>query len=99
METTIRSGLAGQAQPAQESLQSSVRDLDPVIERIEKVAHRLCLSADHIVGQRPESAAPADKSPEPNHLIWALQARRARLVAVADYLETHISRLEVGIAA
>ena len=79
------------------SVASSIEDFDPVIGRLETLANRAMVCGDRIGGARPSGVENGQKDPSPNHLLWAIQSRRERLVRVADYLEAEMARLENGL--
>lgn len=80
------------------TIESSIEDFDPVLSRLEALASRALNCADRITGSRPSEVANSRDNPAPNHLIYAIQARRERMVRVADWFETEIQRIENGLA-
>ena len=79
------------------SVASSIEDFDPVIGRLETLANRAMVCGDRIQGSRPSGVEGAAKDPSPNHLLWAIQNRRDRLVRVVDYIEAEMQRIETGL--
>lgn len=86
------------AVPKAATVLSAIEDFDPIIGRLETLLTRAASSADRIVGARPSPVEGAEKNPTPNHLIYAIQARRERLMRVADHMEAEMSRIENGLA-
>ena len=84
-----------QARPP--SVASSIEDFDPVIGRLETLANRAMVCGDRIGGSRPSGVEGAPKDPSPNHLLWAIQSRRDRLVRAVDHIEGEMARLENGL--
>jgi hypothetical protein len=80
------------------TLQSIIENFDPLIGRLEVLANRAANCGDRINGGRPQAGDTAEKAPEPNHLIWAAQARVARLSRIVDALDSELTRIENGIA-
>jgi hypothetical protein len=89
-------GSATSIKPA--SVQSSLEDFDPVLARLEEIASRAAKCGDRIAGARPSEVGNEKDAPSPNHLIYAVQVRRSRLVRVVDHLENEIQRIESGLA-
>lgn len=79
------------------SLQSSIDAFDPVLSRLEEIATRATNCGDRITGSRPAEVEGRPESPSPNHLIFAIQARRERLVRIVDRIDSEMKRLESGI--
>lgn len=80
------------------SIESSIEDFDPVLTRLESLANRASSCGDRLTGPRPTGVEGSKDAPAPNHLIYALQSRRERLVRVADHFEAEIQRIENGLA-
>src|SRR5690348_16435416 len=78
----------------QATIQSIIENFDPLIGRLEVLANRAANCGDKITGARPQTGRKDDNPPEPNHLIWAAQARASRLQRVIDVLESEIGRIE-----
>ena len=95
-------GLTASAQanvtPKRDTLQSIIENFDPLLNRMDAIISRTMSCADRITGSRPQASGTAEKNPEPNHLIWAVQARRDRLQRIVEMLEEEVTRIEGGLA-
>lgn len=79
------------------TVQSALEDFDPIIGRLETLANRVTGCGDRIVGARPSEVEGNEKPPSPNHLIYALHARRERLLRVVNHIESEVQRIENGL--
>jgi hypothetical protein len=80
------------------TLQSSIEDFDPAIDRVEVLINRATNCADRITGTRPSEVGVTDKNPVASGLITAVQERRSRLARAVDRLESEVSRIESGLS-
>lgn len=85
------------ATPKQATLQSALNELDPIIDRLGKLAQRAMACGDQIVGTRANGGDDVEKSTHLNHLIYAVQARCERIARIARDLEAEIQRIESGL--
>ena len=84
-----------QARP--QTIPTLLEDFDPVFGRLEALANRAQCCADRLVGSRPSEVGKAETNPAPSHLMYAVQARRERLVRAVDYMESEIERIANAI--
>lgn len=98
MNYNATAGAMPTAKPVSVTLQSSIEDFDPAIERVEVLINRATNCADRITGTRPSEVAGNEKNPLATGLISAVQERRSRLFRAIERLESEVGRIENGLA-
>ena len=82
------------AKSAPDTIQIVIRDFDPLIERVFKIAAAIDLIGDKLEGSRPQEAAQGQVDTPPHGMLDELQRKRSGFDRAVNVCERNLARLE-----